>query len=272
MVNRLACVWAALMLLAPVAPAQGSRPGPPPGPRPNSMMGGTPTLVTGAPYSAIQVLQTQQNLANGIVIQNQQQTKVYRDSRGRTRTESVVSGKEGSSRESFVTIFDPAVNATVQLEASSQTARKSMFPRGGFGGERGPGPPPMGRTEKFDTLTTDLGSRNINGLNATGTRVTLTIPAGAIGNNQPIPVIRETWVSTDLKVPLLITSSDPRFGNSTMQLTNIVRSEPDPALFSIPADYRIINDRGFGPGPRDEHDRPGRPPGFGPPRGGPGPH
>jgi hypothetical protein len=42
---------------------------------------------------------------------------------------------------------------------------------------------------------------------------------------------------------ILSKRSDPRFGESTYQVTNIVRSEPDAALFQIPPDYTIIDSR-----------------------------
>ena len=37
--------------------------------------------------------------------------------------------------------------------------------------------------------------------------------------------------------------SDPRFGETTYQLNNIVRVAPDPSLFQIPADYTIVDDK-----------------------------
>ena len=42
---------------------------------------------------------------------------------------------------------------------------------------------------------------------------------------------------------ILSKRSDPRFGESTYRVTNIVRSEPDAALFQIPSDYTIIDSR-----------------------------
>ena len=65
-------------------------------------------------------------------------------------------------------------------------------------------------------------------------------PAGAFGNDRPVTVIRETWRSTELKVMILSKNSDPRSGETTTKLTNISRAEPDPALFQIPADYKIV--------------------------------
>ena len=56
-------------------------------------------------------------------------------------------------------------------------------------------------------------------------------------------------MSDDLKVPLKTTITDPRMGTVTMELTNINRSQPDPSLFQVPADYTVKQGMG-GPGPR----------------------
>ena len=79
----------------------------------------------------------------------------------------------------------------------------------------------------------------VNGALAQGTRTTETIPVGKIGNDRPIGIVHERWVSNDLQMMVKSTSSDPRFGDTTYQLTNIVQSAPDPSLFQIPADYTI---------------------------------
>ena len=53
----------------------------------------------------------------------------------------------------------------------------------------------------------------------------------------------ERWYSKDLQLIILSKHSDPRFGEQTYRLTNIKRSEPDSSLFSLPADYTIVNER-----------------------------
>ena len=50
--------------------------------------------------------------------------------------------------------------------------------------------------------TESLGTKNIEGIQATGTRTTDTIPAGAIGNDKDIVITHETWYAPDLKVVL----------------------------------------------------------------------
>lgn len=83
----------------------------------------------------------------------------------------------------------------------------------------------------------ELGMSTIEGLAAKGTRTTTTtIPAGAIGNLQPIVVVSEEWFSPDLQVLVLTKHSDPRAGETVYRLLNVVRAEPDHALFAMPAD------------------------------------
>jgi hypothetical protein len=84
-----------------------------------------------------------------------------------------------------------------------------------------------------------LGTQNIEGVSAEGSRTTLTITAGEIGNELPINVVTETWFSPELKVLVLRKHSDPRQGERIYRLTNINRAEPDRSLFEVPADYTI---------------------------------
>jgi hypothetical protein len=89
------------------------------------------------------------------------------------------------------------------------------------------------------TTREDLGQQTVEGVLAAGTRTTRVIPAGAIGNLQPIKVISEEWMSPDLKVLVMTKHSDPRTGETIYRLSNIVRAEPDHALFTVPADYTL---------------------------------
>ncbi len=86
--------------------------------------------------------------------------------------------------------------------------------------------------------TEPLGKKVIEGIEVAGTRTTITIPAGQIGNERPIEVVTEQWFSTVLKTIVLSRSSDPRMGESTFRLTNISLAEPAPSLFEAPAIFR----------------------------------
>ena len=89
--------------------------------------------------------------------------------------------------------------------------------------------------------TEDLGTQTMESVQVTGVRTTRTIPAGEIGNDRPISIVTEVWTSPDLKTIVYSKRSDPRMGEQTFQLTNIVRSEPDASLFTVPADFKIVD-------------------------------
>ena len=93
--------------------------------------------------------------------------------------------------------------------------------------------------------TEDLGTQTMEGVQVTGVRTTRTIPAGEIGNDRPISIVTEAWTSPDLKTIIYSKRSDPRMGEQTFQLTNLVRQEPDASLFTVPPDFKVVE------GPQD---------------------
>jgi hypothetical protein len=54
-------------------------------------------------------------------------------------------------------------------------------------------------------------------------------------------MVTERWFSKQLQMAVLITRRDPRSGETVYRLTNIVRTEPPPDLFTVPSDYRIVD-------------------------------
>lgn len=97
----------------------------------------------------------------------------------------------------------------------------------------------LGNSAGSNEKTESLGTREIEGVQAEGMRITTTIPAGAIGNEREIVVINERWYSNDLQMIVLSKRVDPGFGEQTYRLTNINRSEPAVSLFSPPDGYQI---------------------------------
>jgi hypothetical protein len=85
----------------------------------------------------------------------------------------------------------------------------------------------------------NLAPEMVNGVLSHGTRTTETIPVGKIGNDRVINIVNERWYSDALQMLIRSSSSDPRFGTTTYQLTNVAQTAPDPSLFQVPADYTI---------------------------------
>jgi hypothetical protein len=87
--------------------------------------------------------------------------------------------------------------------------------------------------------TESLGAQTMEGLQVRGTRITMTIPAGRMGNEQPLQIVTERWYSPDLETPILVKHSDPRRGQTVTRYSNISRAEPAAAAFQVPADYQV---------------------------------
>lgn len=210
------------------------------------MGAGTRTPVPGAPYSATETLTRQQSLSNGNQLLKTQTATVARDNQGRISTSETITPPATSGKPAYTveTIFDPVAGYRYELNSSTMTAIQMPLPKP----RNGTPPPPRTPPANPQVTTTSLGMSSVNGVAATGTQITETIPAGAIGNTQPIQVTRVTWVSNDLKVPVEIKTSDPRFGSSDLELTNIVTTDPNPALFTVPSGYTVKTGGRGGPG------------------------
>jgi hypothetical protein len=202
-------------------------------------------VVKNAPFTGDLITETTQTLGDGNRIHQTATAHMVRDSEGRTRREQSLSGLGAlgspSGNAQAIFIDDPVAGVNYALNPKNHTATKSaVMPRG-----RGrSGPPPNGafrggNRQEQDAKTEALGRQTIEGLPADGTRVTLTIPAGQMGNDLPIQVVTERWYSPDLQMNILTKRSDPRNGETVTKLTNVSRAEPAHSLFEAPSDYKV---------------------------------
>jgi TonB family protein len=309
-------------------------------------------LVTGAPFSADVVSETIQTLQDGTRIVQRYEGRIYRDSRGRTRSERTYQMGGTIEQKQTINIYDPVDGASYRLDSDTRTGRKSVYPKlappqpqtpvssnpsadskdprkgkasgvtpakainkiqpsypaiakaanasgpvhveilvsetgevleahavGGHPllhdaavqaargwtfkpaevsgravktrgiltfnfGLTDEAPAPAGLTKtivKPATKTESLGKQMVEGVECEGERAVTTMPAGTIGNDRPIETVNETWYSPELRIMILSKRSDPRFGESTYSVTNIIRSEPYAELFLPPSDYKLID-------------------------------
>jgi hypothetical protein len=217
-------------------------------------------VVKNAPYSADVVTDSVQTLPDGNHIRQSATVKVYRDSEGRTRREQSVNlnGLGGTSAApQVVFINDPVAGVNYALSVRDKTGSKSPWTPGGRG--RGPGGPPHDaaadaqrprRSNPEQNLKAEsLGHQTMEGLAVEGRRVTMTIPAGQMGNEMPMQIVTETWYSPDLQTMVLSRRSDPRSGETVTRVTNVNRGEPAHTLFEPPADYKVTESEGRMPRP-----------------------
>jgi hypothetical protein len=226
-------------------------------------MNGKP--VTGAPYAADAVTETTQTLSDGNHITRKTMNKTYRDSQGRTRREqsfqAIGPWSTNGDTSVMVQINDPVAGVNYSLNSGAKEATKieMMSPpthaqmeadvRKNIAQAKAAGKHVSTYTAKVGQAKEEsLGSQMINGVQAEGTKNTITIPAGQIGNEQDINIVDERWYSTELQTLVKSVHNDPRMGTTTYQLTNIDRAEPSPSLFEVPADYKVTTfDKSAGP-------------------------
>jgi hypothetical protein len=204
-------------------------------------------LVKGAPYSAQAVAEITQTLADGTRVTHSTYSRLYRDSEGRERC-------EGTSGDSFKGIFisDPVEHAGYSLNLDRRVATRTIGqeevakemrgavirfvqdPLGLAPETAGKG----GRLAGYMNPKEPLGTRMIEGIPTVGTRTSVTDLDGRIDN------VNERWISADLQIALLMTTSNSRRSPITYKLTNIIRGEQPRALFEVPADYKVVSQYG----------------------------
>jgi len=215
--------------------------------------------VKNSPYSATAVSESTQTLADGNRIVNKSSAFVARDSQGRTRREQSFDHLGGLNMEGNKVVFisDPTAHTDLVLNPEDKNARivkrdnMKIVIIDGADKTRHEGPATVelkrihkdGPGEAFvespgQVKREQLGTQVIEGVSAEGTRETVTIPAGQVGNDRPIDIVSENWYSADLHTVVMRKHSDPRFGETTFRLTSISRAEPDPSLFQVPAGFK----------------------------------
>ena len=201
------------------------------------------------PFSAIEVRHSQQVLADGTHVDHTDTSNFYRDAEGRMRVQGT----------RVVVLFDPTIDATYTLHLQERVY--DQYSAGGRGkssttiaaygnsnhidtpGVAGPvetvtwGQIPHGSEPVTHVETEQLGGRSIDGLLCKGTRVTVTIPAHAVGNDRELHVVNERWYSDDLMALVRSSNEDPRFGTTTYELTEVKRGDPEPSLFRLPEGF-----------------------------------
>jgi hypothetical protein len=220
-----------------------------------------------APFSAEAVTTVNQTLRNGTRLEQSTTARYYRDSLGRLRVELLMEGLRQpntmSERHIRLTICpfardvpDVREPSCYSVDPVTRTTRWGGNPwllpltkDGHFVGTPVGGVRFIQFTRAQDILRYEpqvadtirhepLGRRRIGGLDTTGERTSLTLPALVYPRNDaPLDLVDEEWESADLGLVIYARYSDSKGGFIEYRLQNISRDEPSPDLFVIPADY-----------------------------------
>jgi hypothetical protein len=223
-------------------------------------LGGPPVL--NAPFSADATTTVRQTLGDGTSIERSATSRYYRDRAGRVRVEQIIADPENlnatAERQVRTSIYpDPSTWAVYTLDSATRTMTQDSHSSVGaavgtgdtfalpLGGPRflvfhgAQAMRELGIPGSDSAEDVSLGSQLIEGMEAIGRRITMTIPAGGFFNDRPIQIVHERWESPELKLVIYSRNSDPRTGVIEYRVTHIRRTEPAADLFVVPADYPI---------------------------------
>jgi hypothetical protein len=208
-----------------------------------------------APYSATMKASFEQKLADGNAIHGFHTTHQARDSKGRTMNEmgaGCMRGEDGQPKERLsVLVFDPTANTMMEWQVTDSMSKivhvrrmqitNRKQPTADEAAEQMKRSQIAARTQRHDeTRVENLGSKIVAGVSVEGMRTVRTIPAGEEGNDLPLEVIVEQWTSKELGLTLIRIDDDPRRGRTTIEVEDLSRGEPDPAVFAAPSGYKIV--------------------------------
>jgi hypothetical protein len=98
-------------------------------------------------------------------------------------------------------------------------------------------------SQRQKPVTEELGIQTFQGVEAQGHRSTWTIPAGEIGNSEPLMRVDEVWFSTTLGlsgINMHQVNDDQQYGKTTREMVKFTQGEPDASLFQPPQDYEVV--------------------------------
>lgn len=214
--------------------------------------------VTHAPFQGTVTLKWTRHLADGSTLIVGNHRLVIRDSQGDIYQERRTMVPDGSTQEPqvrWIEISNPAKHtkyfcnaALTQCTVRNYYAVAHPVPatnapdnraanKQGTAGVLSPANP----ASNPNLVHTDLGTRSIEGLDAVGTRESITIPPGAMGNSAPLERSKEFWYSPQLGLNLRVLRVDPLHGEQSFQVTDLMLQEPDPQRFVLPPNCKVID-------------------------------
>jgi hypothetical protein len=244
-IRNIACLAAFAVLAAPLAFSQEASDLKPPPYRGVAVLvdGIFVTPVPSAPLTAIVEVQSTQILADGSAEIRKSIANIARDSQGRIyneRRQLVSPSFTGNPQLLSFHIFDPETRLNIFLNPLTHIARQTTWTAPAPVAEPKPGSPVSARKPLDDEA--DLGTEVMENVLVHGIRKTRTVQASASGTGKAVVVTDEYWYSDELHLNMLVKHDDPRGGQQTVTVTHVDRSEPDQAMFKVPAGYKVVDE------------------------------
>lgn len=213
----------------------------------SDVVGGVRTHIVGieippianAPFTAKVLVTWNRPLVGGGTLSRKYYTQVARDSQGRVRRETREFVPINSNAEPPLrtfTVLDPVSSTRTTCTRATMNCATSPFqPRVNLSQDGG------ALSGAGSNVTHEnLGQRTMFELPVIGTRETI---ASSPDRTRLALTHTDVWYSQDLQMDLSVDRNNPQMGDVTLEVTELVRGEPDPSWFRVPSSYRVIGAR-----------------------------
>ncbi len=190
------------------------------------------TPIPNVPLMAVVNTQSSRILANGTTLNQKTLSAIARDAHGRIFNEKralVPVSVTATPPILVIHIYDPQTRANTFIDPQARVAWQNTLlrPPSTVPPEVGSIPLTGNSPGSPYVKEEDLGTRRMEGVDVHGIRDTQTIPAEAAGGKE-VTVVDEYWYSEDLRLNMLVIHKDPRTGEQTTTVTQVIAVNPTP--------------------------------------------
>jgi len=183
-------------------------------------------------------------------------SKMYRDSKGRTRLEWDLTPLDQPPKPGWfmIDIYDPTTRTSIHLQPSTKTASEGHYPAPN---EK---PQDVCKTSDFPKIhpkdlalvdipqvsQQELAHDVVDGMPVRHGRESVKLSPNSSGKSSAYARVTDYWFSQELQAFVLVKRSGPGKSQHTVRLSDISQSEPDPSFFVVPSDYKVSEPEPWG--------------------------
>jgi hypothetical protein len=215
----------------------------------NVVLGMTIGSVPGYPITATIDAENTRTDSHGKTVTVHFRSKIYRDSKGRTRLEWDRTPLDEPSKPGWllVDIYDPTTRTSILLQPSVKSASKTHWPAPDEKPQqvcKGSDLPEIDPKELAQTAIPEVSQKElahdvVDGIAVRHGRESLRYPPNSSGKSSALGRVTDYWFSQELQTFVLVKRSGPGRSQHTVKLSDISRGEPDPSLFTVPPGYIV---------------------------------
>jgi hypothetical protein len=211
------------------------------------LTGMTVGSLPGYPISATIEVENVRYDSSGKTVTVRFRSKMYRDSKGRTRLEWDMTplGETPKAGWFSIEIYDPTTRTSMHLQPSEKTAFKGHLPAPDEKPQQVCRPSDLPRIDPKELARiaipqvsqTEISHDVVDGMAVRHGRESIIFPHTPSAKNASY--VTDYWFSQELQAYVLVKRSGPGKSQHVIKLTDVTRAEPDASLFAIPSDYAV---------------------------------